>query len=173
MNEKNWIALGYLAVVVAACMLVASFAFPVKSAGAVVATRAQEDRKLDASIETLRTEVSTLRAKNLLRLWTQPADEVAAATMAKVTSLAQARNLKVIAFRPQRTQDDDGVVRLPYQATLEGPFPQVIGFLQDLETSKFRAIVSTVQIASSDGASDKVTATIGVVAYREMDAEKK
>ncbi|MCC7434966.1 MAG: type 4a pilus biogenesis protein PilO [Methanoregulaceae archaeon] len=173
MSEKNWIALGYLAVVVAACMLAASFAFPIKSAGAVVATRAQEDRNLDASIETLRTEVSTLRAKNLMRLWTQPADEVAAATMAKVTSLAQGRNLKVIAFRPQRTVDDAGVVRLPYQVTLEGPFPQVIGFLQGLETSKFRAIVSTVQIASSDGATDKVTATIGVVAYREADAEKK
>lgn len=173
MTEKNWMTVGYLAVVVAVGMLIAHFAFPIRSAGNIVATRAKEDRTLDASIASLREEVTTLRAKNLTRLWTQPADEVAAATMAKVTTIAQGRGLKVIAFRPQRTQDDNGVARLPYQATLEGPFPQVIGFLQDLETSKFRAIVSTVQIASADGASDKVSATIGIVAYREIDSENK
>lgn len=173
MTEKNWIGLGYVAVVAAALMLVAHFVFPVQAAGKVVATRAKEDRDLDADIKKLRDDVTSTRAKNNTRLWTQPTDEISAATMAKVTSLAQGRNLKVIAFRPQRTQDDSGVLRIPFQASIEGPFPQVVALLKDLETSKFKVIVSTVQIASADGASDKVSATIGLVAYREEDVEKK
>lgn len=173
MTERNWTLVGYVAVVVAALMLAAHYFFPVKSAGQVVALRAKEDRDLDADIKRIRDEVTTLRAKNATRLWTQPADEIAAATMAKLTSLAQARNLKVIAFRPQRMQDDGTIMRIPYQATLEGPFPQVISFLKDVETSKFKVIVSTVQIASADGASDKVSSTIGFVAYREEDIGTK
>lgn len=173
MTDKNWLTVGYVAVAASAVLLVAHLAFPVQPLGRVVTLRAKEDRDLDENIKKLRDDLSTQRAKNLTRLWAQPADEVAAATMAKVTNLAQARNLKVVAFRPQRTQDDNGVVRLPYQTTLEGPFPQVVSLLKDLGTSKFKVVVSTVQIASADGATDKVTATVGLVAYREGVVKSK
>lgn len=172
MNEKNWQLVAYAAVAVAGAILIANFAFPVQTANSKVAQRTKQSRDYDASISKLRDDVMTERAKNETRLWKQPADEISAATMAKVTSLAQSRGLRVIAFRPQRTQVDSGITRLPYQATLEGPFPQVIGFVQDLETSKFKTIVSTIQIASADGASDKVSSTIGLVAYRVEDQKK-
>lgn len=172
MTEKNWLAVSYAAVVVAGLLLVAHFAFPVKRVGASPAQNTKRDQQYDDSIEKLRLELTTSRAKNATRLWTQAADEIAAATMAKVTSLAQSRGLRVVAFRPQRIQEDTGIIRLPYQATLEGPFPQIMGFVQDLETSKFKTIVSTIQIASADGASDKVSSTIGLVAYREEDLKK-
>lgn len=172
MTEKNWLTVAYAAVVVAGLLLVAHFAFPVKPAGAQAAQNTRRDREYDASIKKLQLELTTSRAKNATRVWTQAADEIAAATMAKVTSLAQARGLRVVAFRPQRIQEDTGITRLPYQASLEGPFPQIIGFVQDLETSKFKTIVSTIQIASADGASDKVSSTIGLVAYREEDPKK-
>lgn len=169
MTERNWLAMGYAAVVVAGLLLIANFAFPVKPLGPAAVQNTRRDRAYDDSIEKLKLELATSRAKNATRLWTQAADEIAAATMSKVTSLAQARGLRVVAFRPQRVQEDTGIIRLPYQATLEGPFPQIIGFVQDLETSKFKTIVSTIQIASADGASDKVSSTIGLVAYREDD----
>lgn len=172
MTEKNWNAVAISAVIVMGGLLVLNFAFPVPSLGRVVSKNSAERAKLTKEIEDDRLAVSATRTKNAQRLWVQPADQVAAAAMAKVNEAAVAQSLKVIAFRPQRAQDDDGVTRLPYQVTLEGYFPKVIAFIKTLETPKLKLPVVSVQIASADGASDKVNATIGIVAYRELETVK-
>lgn len=173
MNERSWngVALGAIAVMVG--VLITQLLLPTPKLGKVVQTRRNEETKLRKEIEKLRDEVSTVRVKNEKRLWAQPADQVGAAAMAKVTEIAASKALKVLAFRPQRTVDDTGVTRHPYQVSIDGSFVQVLEFVRALETPNLRLPVVTVQLAAADGATDRVTATIGIVAYRAQQETKK
>jgi hypothetical protein len=47
-----------------------------------------------------------------------------------------------------------------------------MGILQDLEDPALKLGTSLVQISSSDPSSDLVSATIGIVAYRNLDVKK-
>lgn len=172
MSERTWNSVSLVAIVVMGLVVAAYLLFPVPSLKKVTQTRRNQETDLYKDIDKLRDDVSLTRTRNLQRLWTQPADQVAAAAMAKVTQLAQAQSLKVLAFRPQRVQEAPGVTILPYQISMEGYFPKVMAFIRSMETPNVRLPVINVQIASADGASDKVTATIGIVAYREAETKK-
>ena len=93
--------------------------------------------------------------------------------MSMLEKFARQNNLKIISFRPQRLEEEAGLERMPYQITLEGAFPKVISFVRTVETPATKIAVTNVQIASSDGASDAVTATISLVAYRQKSSLKK
>ncbi len=173
MTEREWNYVSGAAVVIMAGVTLAHFLVPIPSLGKVVQAHKNEETKLNASISKLRDDVTTMKVENSKRVWTQPADQVSAAAMSLVTKAAQSRNLKVIAFRPQRTQDDSGVTRLPYLVSLEGSFPNVLQFVKSIENPATKLAVQSVQLASADGASDKVSATVGVVAYRELEEKKK
>lgn len=171
MTERHWNHVALAAIVVMAVIVVGQLFLPKPSLSKLTQTKRNEETKLHKEIDKLRLEVSTVRLKNERRLWLLPADQVSAAAMATVTQVAQGKSLKVLAFRPQRTVEDTGVVRLPYQVSLDGSFAQVVAFIKELETPKHKLPVVSVQLAAADGATDRVTATIGIVAYREQDAK--
>jgi len=173
MNERSWNSISLAAIVAMVGVLIGQFMLPTPKLGKVVQTRRNEETKLRKEIDKLRLDVSTLRVKNDKRLWTQPADQVGAAAMAKVTEIAASKSLKVLAFRPQRTVEDTGVTRHPYQVAVDGSFVQVLEFVRALETPNLKLPVVTVQLAAADGATDRVTATIGIVAYRAEQETKK
>jgi Tfp pilus assembly protein PilO len=172
MNDRAWNGVGIAACVAAGAVLVYHVLSPIKGPGKAVQTKANEERKQLGAISRIRGEVSDLKTKNEAVIWTQDPDQVAATSMAKITTLAAAKGLKLIAFRPQRAQDDGVVNRYPYLVALEGTYPNVVAFLGALETPGSKLAVSQVQIAANDGATDKVSATVGVVAYREMEVKK-
>lgn len=169
MNERSWNILSIAAVVAAGLILLWHVLAPMPSAGKVVQARANQERQLRETLKSLRARVTETRSSNESRIWTEPADEVGAAAMAYVSSLAQSKGMKVIAFRPQRPEKDVGVMRHPFMVSLEGSFPSIVSFLNSVETGKGKLAVNTVQIAAADGATDKVSASIGVVAYRELE----
>ncbi len=173
MNERTWNQVALGAIVVMAGILIVTLLMPVPRVRIINKARSQEEAKLRSDIGRLRDEVAAMRVKNQKRLWSQPADQVAAAAMAKVTEIALSKSLKVLAFRPQRTADDNGITRHPFQVSLDGSFVQVLGFVRALETPNLKLPVVTVQLAAADGATDRVTATIGIVAYRERLEAKK
>lgn len=173
MTDRAWNGVGIAAVVVAGLMLVYYLLTPVQAKGKAVQTKANEERKLTSDINRIRDDITRLRTENEARLWTQAPDQVAASAMARVTTLAASKGLKVIAFRPQRAVEDGSVTRYPYLVSLEGAYPNVVAFVNLMETPSGKLCVNQVQIAASDGASDKVSASVGLVAYRELEVAKK
>ncbi len=99
--------------------------------------------------------------------WQVSRDEVGPSAMAWVSQRARQNNVEVSAFRPQRTVDADGLQQLNYLVTAEGSYPNVMKFIKVFEGSDSLLAVRALQVASIDGASDTVRATISLVAYQE------
>lgn len=104
--------------------------------------------------------------------WTGAQDEVGPTALARVTAMAKKRNLNLTAFRPQRVNDDPGLMSLPFLISVDGPYVNVVQFTKDLETSGTRLAVNMVQIASADATNDRVTANIGVTAFVKQSPTK-
>lgn len=102
------------------------------------------------------------------RVWALPQDQIGPAALAKVTTFAKAHQVKLTSFRPQRVADADGLTQIPFMMTLDGAYPNVVAFVKDIEASDSRLAVNQVQLSSSDGATDKVSASIGLVAYADL-----
>jgi Tfp pilus assembly protein PilO len=171
MTEAQWKQVAIVAVVVAVLALALDLALPRPKRANTARYAIQENQAL-RDLRAQRDEVSELRKQNALRLWTAQPDEIAAQTMAATTRLANERELKVVSFRPQRPLASNDLSLLPYQLTVEGGFAQVVQFLQALETKGLKLTVNLVQVASADGASDRVNATVGIVAYTEGEQKK-
>lgn len=171
MNERSWKHVCVAALVVGILVVVGDFLLPKpKSQGA--AQFAIKENTMLGEIRQLREKVLEAKVKNEPIVWAADPDEISAQAMALVTKMANARNLNVVAFRPQRAQANGNLMMLPYQLSVDGSFPEVIRFLQAMETKGTKLAVNLVQVASADGASDEVNATIGVVAYREGENKK-
>lgn len=167
MTENNYTQIAVAGLVICLGALCFDLFGPKPSASRSGAARKKEEVKLEADTKRLRKQVSELQIKNDERLWSEPIDEVGPKAMTLLESFARQNNLKVISFRPQRVEEEAGLERMPYQISLEGSFPKVISFVRSVETPTTKIAVTNVQIASVDGASDTVSATIGLVAYRE------
>ncbi|MEZ0325116.1 MAG: hypothetical protein ACAH95_04360 [Fimbriimonas sp.] len=97
--------------------------------------------------------------------WTGNVEEISPTALARVTQLARKRGLNLLSFRPQRASTTTLPVQLPYLATVEGTYPAILQLTRDLETKGSRLVVSSIMVSSTDAASDRVTASIGLVAF--------
>lgn len=172
MNERQWKGACVAAMIVLVFLAGYNFLSPQPAPAQAVAKRQAEVRKLETELETFRNDVTKDRKLNQSRLWTQSGDQLGAEAMKIITGLAQANRLKVVAFRPQRSQTEGELTRYGYLAALDGSFPAVMGFLSSLESQAKRLALSSIQISSADGASDRVTASVSVVAFRQEVPKK-
>lgn len=99
------------------------------------------------------------------RVWKGSSDVVAAMALDRATKMAKANGLNLSAFRPQKPAEEGELVRLAFVMTLEGSFLNLQRYVQALETDANRLSVTLVQVASADGASDLVNATVGISAF--------
>lgn len=83
-----------------------------------------------------------------------------------MNQIARKRNLKVASFRPQKPVDEAGLLRLPYLVSLEGTYRDALAFVKELEKPQNRLAVNLVQLASADGETSMVRATVGIWALR-------
>ena len=118
------------------------------------------------------SDVSRSKADAEIRklLWTGAPETVAPQAMTKITELARKRGLKLVAFRPAKFVEGQGLIGVPVGVTVDGTFPNTMLFVKDIEKSDLNLAVSTVQVASADAASDRVTGTVNVVAYLKATA---
>jgi Tfp pilus assembly protein PilO len=138
---------------------------PQPSTAQLDSQRRAEERKIVSETLAARTEADRLDAEIAAKVWPLPTQEVGPAALARATEFAGRRNVKLSAFRPQRQQEVDGLSMLPFSMVVEGRYPQVLEFVQELENPASRLSVVLVQVAGADGATDTVTATIGVAAF--------
>jgi hypothetical protein len=163
--EQTYTFLSGLAILVIAGLLGYHLLVPMPKGPDAVAV-AVERQQLETQIEQQRVALGLVRERLAEMTWTGGDEEIAASSLARVTQLTNARRLRLIAFRPQRLAEEQGLTMLPFHVAVEGPYPAVVGLLGELETPVTRLAVNMVQITSVDAASDRVTATIGVVAFR-------
>jgi Tfp pilus assembly protein PilO len=126
----------------------------------------RREREFDVRLKTKKAQDQTkeYQAEVDRFLWRDGPDQVGPKSLARITAIAKARKLELVGFRPQRQVDDAVIPRLPFLLTVEGAYPAVIDLVKALEQPDVRLAVTSVQLASSDGASDRVTASIGLAA---------
>lgn len=104
------------------------------------------------------------------RLWTGDEKLVGPRAMSIATRLSEKHQIKLSAFRPQKSIQEGTLVRLPFVVSLEGSYPQVVAWVRDIESPSNKLVVNVVQIASTDGASSAVNAVVNVWAFQESKA---
>jgi hypothetical protein len=119
------------------------------------------------TVDVLRKDTAEKRAEIDSRIWKGSSDSVSSQTLDKASTMAKTHGLHLTAFRPQKPDEQGELTRLVYVMTLEGPYPGLQAMVRELETPENRLSVHMVQVASSDEASDLVTATVGVSAFIE------
>ncbi len=126
-------------------------------------------REAEARAETARLKGRLSESSALVKAltWVGEAEQIETEAARRVTALARESGLKMVAFRPQRPTESGGLIQQPYVISLEGRFPAVVRFAARLGTPETRLPVTVLQVASSDAATDSVTASVEVVALRE------
>jgi hypothetical protein len=127
-------------------------------------------RQVRAEAEKAKERSKVAEAAVRPRLWNGTSDSVTGAVLALLAQQAQHRSLKIGAFRPQKQQTLSGLTELPYSVQVSGPFLSVRAFLSALDSGTSKLALRSVQIASADGKTSLVTATVGLAAYVPGDS---
>jgi hypothetical protein len=134
----------------------------------------QRKNEMKAKIATRNAEERAESANKWLTdyAWKGTEQNVTPVALASVNGLLEPTKIKMISFRPQRMAVGGKLSQVPYVLTLEGSFAEVKALIPRLERKENKLAVNLVQIASADSASDKVTATIGLIAYLAPEPPK-
>jgi hypothetical protein len=145
--------------------------YPVMSA-ATASTMAKAQRNhLFTEILIERKEASQASAAVGAHLWKGDSNHVASQVMGVITNDALANQVKLTAFRPQRAIDLNGVSEQPYTVQLAGQYSGIRAIMRDLDDSKSKIVLRSVQLNSSEETTGTVTATLGISAYITSDPQ--
>lgn len=163
--EKTWRIASIAAVAVMVGLLAFDRFVPEPNKAASAKQHQFEIRKLEKENKDLLKQISDSRSNVAKSLWQADPDTISAEAMASVDQVATTNNVKVQAFRPQRTVSSKGIDRYPYSAVLRGSFPKVLQTVRQLQGQGTKLAVTSVQISAADGETDQVTATVGLAAF--------
>ena len=131
-------------------------------------TQAQlnEQKEIVESVDDAKAKLAVANAVISKQTWATPVPEVESTTLSKLSSLARANGVKLTGLRPQRQTMAGELEAIPFVLSAEGSFPTVMAFVKAVENPENKLAVNLVQLTSSEGDSDKVTATVGLMAFR-------
>lgn len=138
---------------------------PVPSTAGLAKGRDLSRRKITKEIESAKARANELEKSNQAYLWSDTAESVTASVLENITAQARRKSLKMTAFRPQRPQTLETLTELPFSVQLSGPYPAVREVVSALNTPQSKIALRSLQMASSDGATSAVTATLAFSAY--------
>lgn len=169
-NFKNPAEVGPSAVMLAAVVIMAGslavmLLVPKPTTEGLVKGKERTRKQLQEQADAARESGQAARIATVGRLWQGDADTVSAAILAQLTQEATVRKLKLSAFRPQRSQTLPELTELPFSVQVSGAYPAVHAFAATLDRPTSKLALRSLQLASSDAASDAVTATLGISAY--------
>ena len=145
---------------------------PIPTAKGVASAKIKARNEIEGQIKDLKTKQALLATNIASRLWTLPPDQIGPKALESITAFARREKLTLKAFRPQKSNEVNGLMQLPYLIAIEGSYPGLMRFLSDLQTAELKVATSVVQLANTDPNSDLVSATVGVVAYRTLEVAK-
>ena len=158
-------------VLILACVLLAGSAL----AGVLMPKPldAAEKKKAEAkrreqieAVARAKTLEEAARAVVLTRTWTGADAAITSAVLDLTTTLARKRGVSFVRLQPQRNVVGGALDQLPYLVVVEGSFPAIAALEKDLEVPENRLAVNAFQISSSDSETNKVSASISIVAQR-------
>ena len=163
-----------LAILIALAAAVYWALFPVPDIASVAKASNEQQFQLRRQIRNEEQDADLSRAQIGARLWNGDSNHVGADVLALVTTSTSLNNVKLAAFRPLKQVDLNGVVQLPYTVQLSGPFSGpddkgVRAVMRNLDDSKSKVVLNSVQINSSEENAGAVTATLGISAYIATD----
>lgn len=145
--------------------VVVVFAVPKPSRQVAATTRERNIRDLKIEAKTLSEEVKKVDASVDALVWNEGPESVSPKALDFVTKVAERNQVKLISFRPQKSDVTEGLTVLPFLMNVEGKFEAVAQFARDLETFENRLAVTQLSLALGEQGSDKVAASIGITAY--------
>jgi type II secretory pathway component PulM len=126
----------------------------------------QEQAEIVKSVDDAKAKLATANVVINKQTWATSIPEVESTTLSKLSSLARANGVKLTGLRPQRQTMAGELEAIPFVLSAEGSFPTVLAFVKAVENPENRLAVNLVQLTSAEGDSDKVTATVGLTAFR-------
>jgi Tfp pilus assembly protein PilO len=144
---------------------------PEPNAAGLAAGKIRSQRELEDRITNLKKDQTKAKEKIAKQVWALPIQEVGPKALESITAYAQKEKLKLVAFRPQKTAEVNGLTQLPFVISIEGPYPGIMKFLKDLDQPDLKLGTNLVQVSSSDPNTDLVSATVGVVAYKQLETK--
>ena len=124
-------------------------------------------RQASNAIDTANERIDIIEQVFEKTKWKEKPDLITGNVLSIVRAATGKASVKLISFRPQRTVETTDLLQLPYVLAVDGSFPNVVKFVQSIEESDAKLAVSSFQLASAEGTSDFVTASVGLVAYRD------
>ena len=132
-----------------------------------------DSRKLRQSISQARLDTTVAKASVLSRTWTEEPATIQDKVLTLSATLAKKHGVTFLRIQPQRVAQADALEQLPFLLVVEGPFPAVAALEKDLELPSNRLAVNLFQVTSSDSESNKVSASISLVAHRLTPSVEK
>lgn len=153
---------------------IATFFFIVPKPDPEIAERAGKLRleKAQKELNLNLAKQASLKEKNPA-LWEGQTETITPQILQSISVIAKAQGVNLKSFRPQTPVADGDLSRGNYVLLIDGTFPQVANFVRALDSAANRLGVSQVQISSSDQESDKVNATVAVIAYVKQPVVEK
>jgi len=132
-----------------------------------------DSRKLRQSISKAELDTTVAKAAVLSRTWTEEPATVQDKVLTLTAALAKKHGVTFVRLQPQRVTDDGSLEQLPFLLVVEGPFPAVAALEKEIELPANRLAINLFQVTSSDSESNKVSASIGLVAHRLLPSVEK
>ena len=164
-DVKTWILVGALAFMVLIAILVADQLIPTPSVVGARKASSEKERELTKEYKTKLEKYEASKTVIAASAWGGAAERVSPAILDRLTKIASIKGLKIQSFRPQKIQDAADLEVLAYNLSIEGPFPNVMSFIQLVEKQEKKLAVTLVQVASADGETDEVNASLGISAF--------
>lgn len=168
-----WNALLVLAMIALAGAAVFDLAVPAPKLDMSPQARKARQDKVISEVAVLDKQAEEAKMLLSARLWKEKPDAIGPAAMDVITRSAKKHSLVVGSFRPQKLVEEPPLTRFPYIVSVDGTYLGVLSFVRDLEQPENKIVVNSIQIASADGASSAVTATIAIWAFKEASASPK
>lgn len=141
---------------------------PAESLPAAIKVREQRQAR---DVELARKDLKKFEETVASDTWTKSGDEFGPFLMREVGGWARKTGVGMVSVRPQKTERTEFAIQFNYLLTMEGSFPNLVKFVEEFETPESVLSVRTLQVTSADAETDKVRASIGVVAYAPIGGE--
>lgn len=164
-NIATWNIVLSFGMILVVCLILFDWLVPKPSAAVVEAKYEAEFQELEASLKLNEKKLQDVQEALTTYSYKGDPESVTPQILALVNSIAKNKNITVKSFRPQKPDNVENLTRLKYVVLVEGSFRDVVSFVKAADEPTNLFSVSAFQAASADGESDKVNATISLVAF--------
>ncbi|MGI4791550.1 MAG: type 4a pilus biogenesis protein PilO [Janthinobacterium lividum] len=162
-------ALMVLSILVLAGTLAYMLLIPKPSAAANTRAGTSSRRRMVDDIADTRKQTSLAQAAVRTRLWQGDPEAVTATILAQIEEQTGKHSLKLMAFRPDRSQEFEEVTELRFDAQVTSSYKDVHSLMDTLDAPGSKVALRSVQITQSQTAGSTVSATLGLSAFVATD----